>query len=300
VERETLVNNSDVINEVNFFWYELRSDSSIRAYKHAEDENVLAEARAAGLRIVPSIMNGFSRERVANIIHDPERRAFHVQEILATVLEMEYDGIDIDYEGLYAEDRDAFSVFIEELAEALHAHDKLLSIAVHPKTDEDGEWGGPLAQDWARLGAVVDEFKIMTYDYHWAASEAGPISPVEWADTVIEYATTLVPPEKVYMGVHFYGYDWRGESAESLTWSGATAIAYVNEAEIHRDESNEAWFTYGFENGHTVYFADSLSVETKLKAVFERHPNIAGIAIWRLGEEDPDSWPVIRQAVLGY
>ena len=140
-------------------------------------------ARSAGVRIVPSILNGgFDRARVAEIIHDPARRAQHIDAILALVMENDFDGIDIDYESLYPEDRDNFSLFIEELAAALHAEDKLLSMAVHAKTEEPGNWGGPQAQDWVRLGAAVDEFKIMVYDYHNGASEAGPIAPLAWAD----------------------------------------------------------------------------------------------------------------------
>jgi hypothetical protein len=36
-----------------------------------------------------------------------------------------YDGIDIDYESLDPADRDAFSLFVEELANALHAEGKV-------------------------------------------------------------------------------------------------------------------------------------------------------------------------------
>ncbi len=295
-ERDTLIANDDVIDEVNLFWYELQPTGEIRPYAHAEDERTLQQLAKAKLRIVPSIMNGFNRERVADVIHDPEKRSEHVEDIVALVERMDYDGIDIDYEGLFAEDRDAYSAFIEELAPALHANERLLSIAVHPKTAEEGTWGGPLAQDWARIGAVVDEFKIMTYDYHYGGGDPGAISPVPWANEVISYAKSLVPAEKIYLGVHFYGYDWLNQSGTSLTWTGATAIAQVREIEeIKRDASNEAWFTYGLNYSRTVYFADALTVRTKLESVFENHPDIAGIAIWRLGGEDPENWTVIRE-----
>ena len=109
-------------------------------------------------------------------------------DIVKLVQENQFDGIDIDYEILDAADREAFSVFIEELGDALHEQGKLVSVTVHAKTDDLGPWGGTQAQDWARLGKAADEFKIMTYDFHNGASEAGSIAPIDWVSDVLRYA----------------------------------------------------------------------------------------------------------------
>ncbi len=295
LEQQTLVDNAGPIGEVNFVWYELDAGGSITG--DVQSPQGMEAARAAGLRIVPSIQNaGFNREAVAAIIHDPARRAQHVQDLVALVTANGFDGLDLDYESLNPEDRDDFSLFVEELAAALHARDKLLSIAVHPKTEEPGTWNGPQAQDYARLGAAVDEFKIMTYDYHWSTSEAGPIAPLDWVDQVLAYAATVVPPEKTYLGVPFYGYDWTGSTGEPLNWRQATKLASQNNAELQRDASSgEAWFTYG-DGRHTVYFNDAETLRQRLQAAFERHPALAGVAIWALGGEDPENWTIISQA----
>jgi spore germination protein YaaH len=204
-----------------------------------------------------------------------------------------FDGLDIDYESLAAEDRAPFTLFIEELAAALHAQGRILSIAVHAKTDDAGTWGGPAAQDWARLGAAADEFKIMTYDYHWSTSEAGPIAPLAWVDAVLTYAATVVPPAKTWLGVHFYGYDWVGSTAEDLVWEQASQRAERSGAAIQRDQPGEAWFTYD-DGRHTVYFADAQALAERLAFVAARHPELAGVAIWRLGGEDPENWEVLK------
>lgn len=292
LEMATLLANQEVIGEVNPFWYELTGDGSIRG--SVQNGAGLDKLQKAGIRVLPSIMNSFSAGRVHNVVSDPDRRRQHIADIVTLVLENNFDGIDIDYESLDPQDRDDFSLFIEELADALHGEDKLLSIAVHPKASDEGSWEGPAAQDWARLGAVVDEFKIMTYDYHWSTSDAGPIAPVEWANQVIDYAAAVVPPQKTYLGVHFYGYDWLGKNAKPLTWMEVQTLIQRHAAQVQRDESNEGWFTYDAGAPSTVYFADALSVETKVSEIFARHPELAGISIWRLGSEDPDNWRVIR------
>ena len=292
LEQQTLTKNAGVIDEVNFVWYTLHDGGKIEG--SVLSSQALAAARKAGLRVVPSIANsGFNRDVVLEAIGDPAARTRHVQELAALVEENGYDGIDIDYESLAAEDREVFSRFIEELANALHDNGRILSIAVHAKTDDAGTWGGPAAQDWPRLGAVVDEFKIMTYDYHYAGGEAGPIAPLAWVDKVLDYAATVVPPELTWVGVHFYGYDWLGNVAEGLEWQQVVKRITQNNAEVMRNEPGEAWFTYD-DSRHTVYFTDAQALDERLAFLLARHPRLAGAAIWRLGGEDPDNWDVLR------
>lgn len=296
-ERDTLVENANVVSEINPFWYELNPDGTVRG--SILDAALLTEMRGLGVRILPTIANAFDRERVLRVIGTPEARTEHVQFLLNLVLENDFDGLDVDYESLYAEDRENFTLFIEELADAFHAEGKLLSIAVHPKTDDNGTWGGPQAQDYARLGAAVDMFKVMTYDFSWSTSEAGPIAPVAWAHDVIAYATSQVPEEKVYLGIPFYAYDWLGAVGESKVWNQVSVLLGRHKPEVKRDESNEGHFVYGDYRPRTVYFADALSLQTKLDAIFADFPALGGISIWRLGGEDPASWDVLREFAEG-
>jgi spore germination protein YaaH len=296
LEQQTLQQNADVLDEVNFFWYTLGADGGIEGGVMASQ--AVQVARDAGLRVVPSILNGgFDAERVSLVVDDPARRAQHIQDILALVRDNDYDGIDVDYESLNPADRDAFSLFVEELAAALHAEGKLLSIAVHAKTDDAGAWGGAAAQDWARLGAAVDSFKIMTYDFHNGASEAGPIAPLDWVDQVLSYAGTVVPPEKTFLGTPFYGYNWTGSRAQSLNWRQALQLAEQQGAQPQRDPASGE-LTFSYDDGrHAVYFNDGETLAGRLAMLREKHPTVAGIAIWPLGGEDPDNWPVLRAAV---
>jgi spore germination protein YaaH len=134
----------------------------------------------------------------------------------------------------------------------------------------------------------------MTYDYHWSTSEAGPIAPLDWVDQVLHYAATAVPRAKTYMGVHFYGYDWVGSTAEGLEWQKVVQRLERTGAEVRRDEKGEAWFTYD-DGRHTVYFTDAIALAERLDTILQRHPGIAGLAIWRLGGEDPANWAAIRE-----
>jgi spore germination protein YaaH len=296
------------IHEISPVWYQLDSggSGSINPYAGARDAALVEQAHAQGTLVIPLINNfyngvGVDATPVSTVLHDPARRAVHIEVLVNEVLTHRYDGIDIDYESLNgASDRDGFSLFVEELAAALDAHGKLLSVTVHPKTYEPGGWSGPQAQDWKRIGASADRVRVMTYAYHGCTSEAGPIAPQWWMEDVMVHATSIIPPNKVYAGIHFYGHDWSDGSCESVTWKTArersTAYAGFRQWEGSSGWGHdvaEPWFTYTDAAGqqHEVWYADGESVRARL-ALVEKY-GLGGIAVWRLGGEDPAKWRAI-------
>lgn len=290
----SILNNVDVIHEVNPFWYSPTPDGNLLKDTAAEDPEKMAEWRAAGIAIIPSIAS----VGLSVMIEDATIREQHIDTIVALVEEMDYDGIDIDYESFTLRTRDPFSLFIEELATELHANGKLLSIAVHAKTSDEGAWESAAAQDWARLAAAVDLFKIMTYDYHNRAGDAGPIGPPEWASEVLAYAATVADLSKVRLGLHFYGYTWqRTTVVRTISWSSIQNWITSFELPIMRDPVDmEARIDLDVQGlpKQTVYFADAEGLAYKLDLILSQYPEIGGVAIWGLGGEDPANWYILR------
>ncbi|NLZ44452.1 MAG: hypothetical protein GX894_06310, partial [Clostridia bacterium] len=164
---QTLQKNYWLFSEINPVWYNLNPDyftagqpPFLPTYNAQENKEAIAAlARRHGIKLVPSIQNwgeeNFDDRVLAAILQDPEKRRKHVQEIVDLAVVNGYDGIDIDYEALRAGARDSFSAFIAELGTALHAKDKLLSVAIYAKT-YDAQWDGAGAQDWAELAKYAD------------------------------------------------------------------------------------------------------------------------------------------------
>jgi spore germination protein YaaH len=296
-EKKVLKEYSSLIREVNFVWYFLGGNNRVSGKN--PNPAYVKELQSLGIRVVPAIQNtGFVPSHIHTMVSDPANRAKHINELVEIVSSEGYDGIDIDYESMNLEDKDDYSLFIEELAAALHAEKKLLSVTVHPKTSDDAAWESARGQDWARLGAAADMFKIMVYDYSSGPGESGPVAPLDWAKQVIDYAIGKVHPEKIYLGLPFYGYDYAAGTKKSLTWMGTQALITRYSATVQRDDSNEAWFTYESGGVHTVYFNDALATETKVKAIWETHPSLAGVSIWVLGGEDPNNWSVLSKLFI--
>lgn len=297
--RESFFANVDVIDDISPFWYS--TDASGRLYGTRNDDLVRI-AHENNVRIIPSIHNVGNPGAVVPVLTDERRRARHVQNIVDEVLARNYDGIDIDYESLDASLRDEFSAFIVDLSAALKQHDKLLTIAVHGK---DSDWGGLGGfQDWALIGQHVDQLRIMTYDYHWRGSGPGPVAPAYWIESVAEYARTVVDPAKIFIGVHFYGYDWPpGGNATARPWSVIEEIINEQGPTVSFIERNangrvgESTFSYRTAAGRReVWFMTAVGLADKIQTV--QSMDLAGIAIWQLGYEKPEYWETVRAEMV--
>lgn len=286
--------SAGAIDEVQGDWWSSRADGSLSSRSPA---GFVSTVRADGLRVLATVTNygtHFDPAIAGSILSKTRRTKRQVDAIVDACVSQGYDGIDLDWENMWARDRDPFSAFVQQLATALHAQGKILAIAVEAKTSEPGDWSSQKAQDWAALGAAVDEFQVMTYDDHGGWSKPGPVAPPAWMDSVISFAETEVPAGKIWMGVPFYGYDWSGRGARSVTWHRAEALLARYGATITRTPSGEARFRYRTDGvRHTVFFQDSVAIADKLQVVLSGHPTIAGIAIWSMGGEDPAFWNLI-------
>jgi len=281
---------SAALSGVSLFQYHLDSDGDLVAYPGMVER---AAPRLPGLVVVPvianSVVGGWNRELVAQALRDPAGRQHHVQEIVTLVVDEGYPAVEIDYENLSAAEREPYAAFVEELATALHERNKELAVAVHAKLVEPGEWGGPQAQDWARIGAAADRVIIMTYDYD--PVRPSPIAPLDWTRNVLRLAVSLIPPAKVIQGIPLYGYDWAGTApGAGRTYRELIAIARAHNAELRRDARDKHLvFDYTTETvKHQASLVDAEAVGAL--AAIGREVGVAGYALWRLGGEDPAIW----------
>ena len=305
---DSIVANADVLSEVSPFWYHVGTDGGILPYRTAagatyEDPAILQFLRARGILVIPSVTNivdgAWDGGLVSRIIRDPALAAANISNLVQLAVNNGYDGIDLDYEDLAASDRGAYSAFVTQLASALHATGKLLTVDVYAKTSEPGSWDGPMSQDWSVIGAVADQVRLMTYEYHWSTSSAGPIAPVDWVGQVLSFARTVIPAAKIIEGVPLYGYDWVGQAGAPLVWQEAVGLAAQYGSAINWDSTSASpWFVYGSTRSpHTVWFENAASVDAKLALAGAY--DIGGVTLWRLGGEDPDAWLALRSRFGG-
>jgi spore germination protein YaaH len=191
----------------------------------SDDQTLKQFARSRGIQVFPSLgtFSGWLNHR---ILTDEETSKRALAEIVDYVVGETYDGFDLDLEGVRPDDRAAYTAFVARLGAALRDRGKVLALAIPAKTaDTTTGWGG--AFDYAALGDHADLITIMAYEYYGSWGEPGPIAPYDWVEQVAAFATSQIPPEKVLLGLAFYGFDWNTTSggARYLGYPEATALS---------------------------------------------------------------------------
>ncbi len=290
------------IDEVSADWLQSRADGSVAAPRL--DTDFIAEAKRKDCRVFITLtdydeaQHTFDPAISAAILATPESRRRHAAAVAAWCRAYDVAGVDVDWEAVQGKHRDAYSAFVEDLARRLHADDRLIAVDVYPKLKEPGGWDGPRAQDWARLGRAVDQFRVMTYNYSGSWSGPGPLSPPDWMSRVIGFAETQVPPRRIVMGLGFYGRDWRGSVTTDLIWDDVAAIRASWDPRERRAASGELFLEYE-KDGHThqAFFPDAQAVRVKARMLLADHPHIRGVYAWQMGQEDPRAWRELRKAL---
>ncbi|WP_207858175.1 glycosyl hydrolase family 18 protein [Lucifera butyrica] len=277
--------NYKSISAVGPFWYRATKDGTLEA---KDSQVVYNTARNLGLKVYPLVTN--KSGATDDILGDPTTRSKVIDNIVKLVQEKKYDGINIDFELLPPKHRDNLTAFMAELYPKMKAINKTLIISVFPQVDVAKDVSG--AYNYPELAKSADYLQIMTYDHHYSNSPPGPIAAIDWYEKNVKYAIDQCGAQKILVGVGVYGYDWPPSGdAETVTYADAITRAKKAGVKILYDDNNQApHFKY---NDHEVWFEDDKSVGAKLDVVAKYNP--AGIAIWRLGQEQPEVWKVINE-----
>lgn len=228
------------------------------------------------------------------------------------------DGINIDVE--YAgevtpELRLAYTNFIIATNTTLETVDPTIHLSIDVFADTAQKkriWDIPA------LAPHLDHIVVMTYDFFRSSSpQSGPVAPVfgsekdRWDTDIVENLKLFIeqaPPEKILLGIPFYGYEWQTVSdapgAQTYPKSGAIAT-YKRVEKLIQDQGLKVqwdpdalspYITYNDGgNIQTIFYENSRSLSYKLDLV--NHTKLGGIAIWALGYEGntKELWEVIGQ-----
>lgn len=283
------------------FSHEVKEDGSLSELK---DDVVLREAkrfRIAPLFSMSNIKNdAFDTNLGHTIVTNVNVQQTLINNVINVLRTKGYYGVNIDFERLPPEDRDAYNNFLRKVVAALKPLGYVVSTALAPKTYDvkEGSWHG--AHDYKAHGEIVDFVVLMTYEWGWSGGPPLPVAPINEVRKVLNYAVSVMPPKKILMGMPMYGYDWTlpytpgGQYAKALSPQAAVELAAKHGATILYDEKAQApHFNYSDENGrqHVVWFDDARSVQAKYRMASEL--GLRGVSYWSLGQPFAQNWTVL-------
>ncbi|NLG84876.1 MAG: chitinase [Firmicutes bacterium] len=295
---ETLCAQAGRLTAIAPFAYYLDASGHLSGEHPTRAVNV---AKANGIKVLALLHNfsrgrGFDGQTAHRLLVNPAARGRAVTEILALVRGKGYDGINLDLENVPPSDRANYTAFVRELAMALRPLGYLVTASVPAKLRDNPAdlWAG--AFDYTAIAPWLDQIMLMTYDEYAPSGKPGPVASLPWVEKVLRYALTTIPRRKILIGLAGYGYEWvegrpGGKAREfpaiqalvdrlgiTPRWDAVRKVPYL----VYREGDTQK----------VIWYENSWSAAYKLDLV-ERY-DLGGVALWRLGAEDPRLWPLLR------
>lgn len=199
----------------------------------------------------------------------------------------DFDGLQIDYELVPAEDGENFLSFLRELKKGLGK--KMLSVCVPARTKDIKKD----VYDYTALSKIADRVMIMAYDEHTTAGDCGSIASMEWCRKISKYALSKLPSKKLIIGIPFYGRTWEDERYHrAWAFNGINRILHENNVETISREDDIPYVKFKAVVDVTAWYEDAYSIVSRSRMYKEK--GFENIAFWRMGQEDVAVWKWIQ------
>ena len=251
------------------------------------DNRALDLLRTSRVPVLPMVSNYYKEQwnggNVHRLLTSRARRRTFIASLLGALHRYGFAGVNIDFEALQETRDEPLVEFFRELYAALHPAGYLITMDVPP---ENADFNLPQLQQWC------DYLVVMAYDQHYSESIPGPVAGQRWFEGVLDNAAERVAPEKLIVGLATYGYDWpKNSHGSDVSYYEALVTAKESEGKVTFDEDTyNLHYTYDddADTSHEVYFVDAATTFNQMRSAAGY--GMAGVALWRLGGEDPRTW----------
>ncbi len=304
IQQDVLEETLPYLSSLSVFSYGFTTDGELVA--PAQDDSFMINAALkAGVRPVLTLTplgpdGNFNNFLIASVVNNQAAKNTLLTNILDTVQEKDFQGVDIDFEYIRPEDRIPFADFVADVRNLLSPYGYHVSVALAPKTSDTQAGLLYAGKDYGLLGEAADSVLLMTYEWGYTYGPPMAVAPVNKVRQVVEYAVTRIPPSRIDLGVPNYGYDWtlpfvRG-SSRATTISNLEAVRIAVEAgvPIQFDEvAMSPYFQYEKDGQqHEVWFEDVRSYREKFSLLPEY--GLRGMGYWQIMRFFRPNWLLLE------
>lgn len=255
-----------------------------------------------------------SFDETYDVLSSTSKRENLINQVIAAVLQTGIDGINLDFELISTECGEHYIQFVRELSVKCRQNGIVFSIDNYVPQPYNEHY------DLKEQGIMADYVMIMCYDEHIDGSyTAGSVASYDYVKQGIEDALNEVPAEKLVEGIPLFTRLWletpkteseladdAGTEAENYTYKVTSTALSMDDATDVLDQygvsatwddvTKQNYAEWETEDGtYKIWLEDFASIEEKLK--ISKEHNLAGVASWKLGQENSGVWDLILQYV---
>ena len=297
----------EALSHIAYFSYEI--DTATGGYttiRGWDSTPIIDYAHQNGTKVLLTVTN-FGSAKNDKILTDTARQKFLLRTLITLLKSRNGDGVNFDFESVSFSRRTNLVDFIA-MAVAM-IKDEMPEAEISMATPAV-DWNN--AFNLKALSELCDYLIVMGYNYYWSSSStAGPVAPLAGetynvANTVNTYLNSGVVPEKLLLGVPWYGLDWpvvsasrkskATGSATSRTYSASQILAN-DYLKIFDETTKVPWLSYPAPSAwRQMWFEDQRSLLLKYNLV--NSMKLGGTGIWALSYEGgyKDVWSTVRNA----
>ena len=259
----------------------------------SDDQFMIQEAYNLGARplltLTPFGSDGmFNNFLITTMVNDETVKNNLLRNLLMTLNEKGFQGVDVDFEYILPADRIPFAGFVADLKNFLAPYGYTVSVALAPKTSDDQPGLLYEGKDYGLIGEAADWVLLMTYEWGYTYGPPMAVAPINKVREVVEYAITRIDPSKIHLGIPNYGYDWPLPFEKGITKARvignveAVQIAVSAGVPIEFDETAMSPFFRYEQDGilHEVWFEDVRSLREKFSLLPAY--GLRGMGYWQI------------------
>ncbi len=304
IDRSVLIKTLPFLTYLTIFNYRTTSEGEI--ISNADDTEIIQLAKSfdvAPMMFISTMTEEgiVSREVTYNIINNPTVQDHFIENALYILRTKGFFGINIYAENVTNGNIDSIAAYFKKATAIFHSEGYKVLITITPATNVDIPGVNFEKLDYSKLSEYADGIIFSSYDWARSYSYPSAIFPVNILRELLDYVVSIIPPEKIFLGVTALGYDWTlpyvpgATEAVVISNNSAVQIAAENKIPIQFNEvAQSSYFYYIDSDGilHVVWFKDARSFNARTGLIEEY--NLQGISIWTIMRFDTRMWLIIN------
>ncbi|MBD5530353.1 MAG: chitinase [Lachnospiraceae bacterium] len=297
---ESMVAGTRGMNVIAPTWFSLSDNEG--NFQSFASSSYVERAHGMGLQVW-GVLDDFNYNNVNQagindyqILSSTTIRGRLIDNIVQEALNLNLDGLNIDFEKVTKECSDHYAQFIRELSIACRKGGLILSFDNYVPFNFNDYYRRDVQ------GKVADYVIIMGYDEHWHGSgDPGSVASIGYVSGGIDRTLEQVPKEKVINALPFYTILWTIDGAtvtdEYLLLSNTKDYLQRINVEASWDEETSQLYAE-WQSGsktHKLWAETEESIQVKLNVMQTK--DIAGVAVWQISYGTPEVWELINAYV---